>query len=258
MKQPRSKYLVYTSAGDNANIHFWLKSFDEQKVDKNFDLWITYYGDQEDRYKEISDYYNIRKGAKFPNLLDVYQKWNDILANYEAVFVLDDDIVIDCIRINRLFEIREEYDLWLLQPAFDPRGKISWQITKINPSCFLRYTNFVENGCVLFRRDKLDQFMKVYDPELFGWGIDLWYLHEIGEHPKKIAVIDAITCINPHDSWKKGGQREFEKLEGTSAGVDKWLEFMKKNKIRFNGKDGKFHMKQFGYVKKYSLKNEEK
>ena len=62
-------------------------------------------------------------------------------------------------------------------------------------------------------------------------------LSEIGEHPKKIAVIDAIPCINPHDSWKKGGQREFEKLEGTSAGVDKWLEFMKKNKIRFNGKD---------------------
>jgi hypothetical protein len=189
MNTPKSKYLVYTSAGDNSNLLYWLKNFNSRQVKRNFDLWITYYGSVKNKYKEVSEFYNMRQGAKFPNLLHVYQEWNDILAHYEAVFVMDDDIVIDCNRINHLFEIRKKYDLWLLQPAFDKIGKISHSITKMNPSCFLRYTNFVENTCPLFRKDKLDGFMEIFDPVLTGWGIDLWYHYFLGDHPRKIAVM---------------------------------------------------------------------
>ncbi len=34
----------------------------------------------------------------------------------------------------------------------------------------LRYTNFIEMARPLFRQDKLDAFMAVYDPELVGYG----------------------------------------------------------------------------------------
>lgn len=249
MNASRAKYLVYTSAGDNGNIHYWLQNFDGQTVEKNFDLWITYYGDQRNKYEEISDFYNMRKGAKFPNLLYVYQKWPDILAHYEAIFVMDDDIIIDSNGINLLFEVRKKYDLWLLQPAFDPIGKISHTITKVNRSCFMRYTNFVENTCPLFRRDKLEGFMKIFDPVLTGWGIDLWYHFFLGEHPRKMAVIDGIPCINPHDKWK-GGQREIERLEKTGASMKKWGEIRDRLKIKFDGEDGKFRMKQFSCIRK--------
>ena len=221
-------------------------------MEKNFDLWITYYGDQENRYKEISDFYNMRKGAKFPNLLHVYQKWNTILAHYEAVFVMDDDIIIDCNAINHLFEVRKKYDLWLLQPAFSPRGKISWPITKVDPSCFMRYTNFVENTCPLFRKDKLDDFMRFFDPILTGWGIDFWYHSFLGEHPQKIAIIDAIPCINPHDSLK-GCQREIERLEEESLSIENFMKIKKRYNIQFEIKDGMFHMKQFSCVKRQML-----
>ena len=248
MNTPKSKNLVYTSAGDNSNISFWLKRFDGKKAHKNFDLWITYYGDQENKLKNIADFYNVRKGAKFQNLLYVYQQWKEVLDNYEAIFILDDDIIIDCNAINRLFEIREQFDLWLLQPAFDSKGKISHPITKINPSCFLRYTNFVEVACPLFRKDKLDNFMKIFNPVLTGWGIDLWYHHVLGEHPQKIAIVDAIPCINPHDVTK-GGQREIDRLEEKSVRISKWVEVKEKFNIQFDGEEGKFLMKQFGYVK---------
>lgn len=255
MKAPNSKYLVYTSAGDNSNISFWLNRFDGREAKKEFDLWITYYGDrQEDRYKESCDFYNRRPGGKFPNLHYVYQQWHNVLEHYEAVFILDDDIIIDCEGINSLFRIRSQYDLWLLQPAFDPRGKISHPITKASPSCFLRFTNFVEVACPLFRKDKLENFMKIYDPILNGWGVDLWYHHLLGEHPRKIAIVDAITCINPHDITK-GGHREIERLENTDVRKSKWGEVKKRFNIRFDGEDGKFQMKQFGHVEKHHLKN---
>jgi len=230
MSSAKSKYLVYTSAGDNANLHYWLKGFDGKECQRNFDLWVTYYGDEKRGYKEISDFYNERKGGKFQNLLYIYQNRQTILDNYQAIFVMDDDIIIDTFAINRLFEIREQFDLWLLQPAFHPRGKISHPITFMIPDCYMRYTNFVEVGCPLFRKDKLDMFMKIYDPVLTGWGIDFWYHHVLGEHQRKIAIIDAIPCINPHDTTK-GGQREIERLEKTSRSRNNYVKIRKKYRI---------------------------
>lgn len=249
MKQPDSKYLVYTSAGDNANLACWLKSAGEQKTAKNFDLWITYYGDQKNRYKELSDFYNMRRGGKFQNLFHVYQEWHDIVTHYEAVFVLDDDMIIDCNGINRLFEIREHLDLWILQPAFHPNGKISHPITRENPFTYLRYTNFVEVGCPLFRRDKLDAFMELFDPLLTGWGIDLWYMHLFGYDPKKIAIVDDITCINPYDDTK-GGQREILRLEKQDVSKEKWNTIKKKHNISCGPKD----IKQFSHIKRAEAK----
>jgi len=253
MNKPLSKYLVYTSAGDHSNLYNWLAVSGAPKVRKSFDLWVTYYGDQENKYKKIADFYNMRKGGKLPNLYYLYQQHKDILDNYDAIFVLDDDILIDCNQINRLFEIREQFDLWLLQPAFHPAGKISHPITKVAPSSFLRYTNFVEVACPLFRKDKLDKFMEVYDPVLVGWGADLWFSHLLGEKPGKIAIVDAISCINPHDSTKEGG-REIDQLEEKNIRIKNWVEIKKLHNIQFNGEEGKFPMKVFGYVKQPQLK----
>ncbi len=227
----KSKYLVYTSAGDHSNLHYWLKGIDgKEECRKNFDLWVTYYGDVKNKYRGISDFYNERKDGKFPNLLYVYQNKRKILDQYQAVFVLDDDIILDTYAINRLFEIREQYNLWLLQPAFHPKGKISHPITRMNIKCFMRYTNFVENTCPLFRKDKLDAFMRVFDPVLKGWGIDFWYHHVLGEHPKKIAIVDALPCINPHDS-AKDGHREIELLEKKTMRINNYIKIRKKYKL---------------------------
>jgi hypothetical protein len=42
----------------------------------------------------------------------------DILAQYDAIMVLDDDIEIEGTGINRLFELREEFNLWAIAPSF--------------------------------------------------------------------------------------------------------------------------------------------
>lgn len=230
--RPPSKYLVFTSAGDNANLHYWLKGY------RNFDLWVTYYGNDKNRYKEISDYYNARKGGKWPNLYHVYQRWKDILSHYQAIFVLDDDIIINGSAISRLFDIQQKHDLWLLQPAFSPRGKISHSITRVKPFTLMRYTNFVESGCALFRKDKLDNFMKVYDPVLVGWGVDWWYLDSLGQNlTGKVAIVDAIPCINPH-ARTKGGQREIDLLQDLPTRIENWNRIQAQHNIRssMNGK----------------------
>jgi hypothetical protein len=145
-----------------------------------------------------------------------------VLARYDAIMVMDDDIVIDATGITRLFEIRRELDLWALQPAFRLAGKVSWDITAVHATAKLRYTNFIENACPLFRRDKLEAFMAVYDPELVGYGVDWWFLHTLGtELDNRVAVVDEVTCINPYDR-SKGGVREIDTLQSHEKRKEAW------------------------------------
>lgn len=222
----KSQYLLFTSAGDHSNIHHWLQG------SRNFDLWVSYYGNEKNKYEDISDYHIEKKGGKFPALHYVYQHWKDILDNYQAIFIMDDDIIIDASAISRLFKIRKKYDLWLLQPAFTKKGKYTHKVTVVNPTTFLRYTNFVEVTCPLFKKEKLDEFMKVYDPILIGWGVDWWFMDVLGRNLQgKVAVIDDIVCINPHDSTK-GGQREIDLLQKRSDRVENWDKIKKKYNIQ--------------------------
>ncbi len=236
---PKSKYLVFTSAGDNSNLHLWLKGH------RNFDLWVTYYGNESNRHKDHADYYIAKKGGKFPNLHYVYQHWKDILSHYQAIIVMDDDIIINGSEISRLFEIREQYNLWILQPAFSPGGKISLPITLVRPLNSLRYTNFVEVTCPLFRKDKLDEFMKIFDPVLVGWGIEWWFLDLLApDVQNKVAIIDEIICINPHDCIKGGQIREIDLLQDTPTRIKNWEKAKKKYKFKVQ------QPRKFGAIKR--------
>jgi hypothetical protein len=210
-----SRDLVFTSAGDRARIGHWLKGR------QNFDLWVTYYGDEGDRFDDLATIYNRRKGSKFQNLLHAYRTWPSLIARYDAVLVMDDDIRLDATAISRLFEIRERHDLWALQPAFSPWGKVSHAITCVNRGTRTRFTNYVEVTCPLFRRDKLEAFLDVYDPVLVGFGVDRWFLHSLGALERKVAIVDEVVCVNPHDV-AKGGQREIDRLQAFSERLSIW------------------------------------
>jgi hypothetical protein len=212
----RSNNLVFTSAGDRSNLRRWLQGR------RDFDLWVVYYGEHTGTFRELATYHVNRRGSKFQNLHYCYQRWPQELARYDAIMVTDDDIVIDATGITRLFEIRRELDLWALQPAFRLAGKVSWDITAVHPTAKLRYTNFIEMACPLFRRDKLDAFMAVYDPELVGYGVDWWFLHTLGaELDNRVAVVDEVTCINPYDRTK-GGVREIDTLQSHERRKQVW------------------------------------
>jgi hypothetical protein len=127
--------------------------------------------------------------------------------------------------------MRERYDLWVLQAAFSSRGKITWPITRARRGNILRYTDFIEMTCPLFRRDKLDAFMAVYDPDLIGWGCDWWFLESLGPDVcGRIAVVDAIACINPHDATKE--TREIDRLAPATERREAWERIKQKYGIQ--------------------------
>lgn len=198
---------------------------------RNFDLWITYYGADHGRYSDSCEYYCERKGGKFPNLYAAYKENQELFLSYDAIMVMDDDIMIDSRRLNRLFSLVEKNGLWLAQPAFEG-GKISHEITVRRPGVFMTYTNFVEMNVPIFSRQALERYMAVYDPRLVGWGNDWWFLDVLGADLEgKVAVIDSIKCVNPFDSVKADGKREIDTLQRTEERIRIWQEIKSEHGI---------------------------
>lgn len=190
------RYLVYSSVGDRYHFpDYWL----DEPEKREFDIWISYYGDRHDhRYQSIVDRYFVSKGSKFQNFWKVYCAHREEIERYEAIFLVDNDIRIGTEGINQLFHIREEYDLWILQPAFPPHSRISHRITARIPGALLHFTNLVECCVPVFHRDALRRFMEEYDPVLTGWGVEYLYAWANGVKPKnRYAVVDAAPCVNP-------------------------------------------------------------
>lgn len=233
----KNKALVFTSAGDEANIHHWLNG------NPAFDLHITYYGEQQGKYSELTPHYTARKGGKFPNLLHLYQQHPEFIQQYAAILVMDDDVIISTDEINRLFEVQQQRDLWLLQAAFNRSGKISHRLTCYNPTTYLRFSNFAEMTCPLFRTDKLIQFLNIFDPKLNGFGTDHWYMHSLGDKLQgHVAIIDEVTCLNPKDDSKRHG-REINRLQSTAERRKIWATIAQKEGIPFYGQKMKIYSK---------------
>lgn len=189
----KKKNILFTSINNDTNFYnLWL---DESR---NYDICLCYYGSQKNKeFEKYADYYFENKGSKFQNF---YYIWNTypFIKNYDNYFIVDDDIIINTSEINKLFDIMNKYNLWILQPSFKKISKISHQITKQKINNFIRYVNFIEVNTMMIKKEQLQICMEIYDPILVGYGIDWLFIWKLGQyHKNKYAIIDTISCVNP-------------------------------------------------------------
>ena len=227
------KNLVFTSVGDNTVFYKnWLKDRNLQ----NFNLWIVYYGDNENNYNKYKQYSNKiikRKGSKFQNFHYIYNNYKSELENYDQFFIVDDDIIIDTKDINTMFNNLNKYKLWICQPAYDPTGKNSHKINIKQNNTLLRYTNFIEMGAPFFSKYAIHKFMEFYDPILTGYGTDYLFIWSCGQYNKdKYAVFDSITCRNPYDKEKPDNKRELNKIPNSNE-LNEWNKIKQKYNLSY-------------------------
>ncbi len=205
-------WCLFTSAGDRNAIGPWLAG----DVRRRWDLVTAYYGEDDRRFSEIerASAYSFRaKGGKFQNLKKLVARNPCFFEPYSHVWVCDDDIRMSPGQIDEAFAIVQSLDFWVAQPSFAAGGKNAHAMTvSCAPECDYRIVNFVEVGAAIFRRDKLMEFLNVYDGSLTGRGIDHWYANVLRANDSwKFAVIDKVQVTNPHDE-EKGG-REIDRLQ---------------------------------------------
>ena len=222
-----TKNMVFTSAGDNTDFIKWWCS-------KNscYDIYVIYYGDNDIIYNKYSHqvkFIEKNKGSKFQNFLKFYNKYPDIIDNYDRFFILDDDIEITSDDINTMFAISKKYELSICGPSFKDNSFISWPITKHKPGVLLEYTNFVEVNTPLFNKNALVNTIKWLDPTLIGWGIDILFIWVNGiNEKKKYAIIHSVSCCNPVGRASNCGKRELLILKDAGNRQKIWETYAKK------------------------------
>jgi len=243
-KMSRSRNLVFSSVGSRNNVRSWLSA----PAEKEFDLAIYYFGDEDDPGL-TADFFVRRKDLKFANFYHFINAGG--LQGYDAVWVVDDDIILDTKSINQMFRVFSDYRLLMAQPSFDRQCRRPWGITFTDPDFILRYTNFVENGVVVLATGIIDQIKNTFRDAGTGFGVDFIWPSILGFPRDRIAVIDSVSCTHPngqHSSLNEVVPRSQHLIQGTELLIK--YDLLPEETDISNGKFVKpYNVEEFGGIK---------
>ncbi len=150
---PARRNLVVCGASAGSLHPRW--PVDIPAADRNWDLWVNWYGAPDDfghdKWAELQTRQHGR--GKWPGMHHLCQVGSPAW-DYEYVAFIDDDLMLNWSSLNELFALCRQFKLQLAQPALQPSEvPISHAITERNPDCLLRFTSFVETMCPVFSHD---------------------------------------------------------------------------------------------------------
>src|ERR1017187_5144904 len=179
--------LVLLRAGDTSIHPHWLNAPGQER---NWDLIVSYFGDDPDIFRG-GDWLRIdSKGPKLPGLHDVIRNHEQLVRQYDYVWLPDDDLRCSCEAINRLFDVCREQRLKLAQPSLTHDSYFTFPITLHSPLFRLRFTTFVEVMAPCMSSDVLWQLLPTMNENLSGWGVDFIWAAMLGGQASSIAIID--------------------------------------------------------------------
>lgn len=193
-----SENLVIVRSGDSSLHLAWLEGPEE----RNWDIVVSYFGDDPDRYQAAGISRIDSKGPKWPALYDLISAHPEILRGRKYVWLPDDDLMVSKADINRLFNICATYSLEVAQPALSWDSYYSHLVTLRNIRTSIRFTNFVEIMAPCVSAEMLLKALPIFNNTMSGWGLDhIW--SQISNDPANgIAIIDDVTV---HHARPVGG-----------------------------------------------------
>lgn len=221
-----SRFLAVVRCGDNSCHSSWSAG------ERNFDLAVSYYGNDATKTFPEAAYVHRKKGGKWDGLWSFFQTFPEVIRKYEYFWLPDDDIVASVDAINRLFLIGAEKNLHLFQPSLDDQSYYSHIITLKHPSFWIRYTNFVEIMVPVLSNAMLRQTLPTFKDTLSGFGMDfVWprLAANLSTEPASCtAIIDAVSVCH---SRPVGGNlhNELRNVAGKTA-MDEWAYYSPHNK----------------------------
>ena len=227
MQKSPERNIIISPVGDTSCHKTWIKG-----KNRKFDLMLIYHGTEDNKYREDADYYlQMTDKYKLGKISEAINKLYDVVKQYDAIWLPDDDITTDTRNINRLFKLFHKYDLDLAQPSV--LGQVNHGITRPNWRCKLRYVNFVEMMCPLFKTDALLKILDTFKLNSSGWGIDfLW--GEILEN-NELAIIDSVIVIHKGLFSKNEKSKYYDDLaKGKISAYDEYDKIMSQYKISSN------------------------
>lgn len=216
----RRKNLVLIRAGVKSLHLNW-----KLPIDRSWDLVILAY--DEALLPSVTHFSQVLQGAivldnsaepcKFHGIHRFFTEHSEAKA-YEAVFMPDDDLLLNPADLDTLFSIFEASGAYLGQPALTWNSYCSHFVTFKNKAFVYRETNFVEVMAPIMKRELLFGVLPTFRFNKSSWGLDYLWCRICREQGQRAVIIDRISVEHTRPV---GGAGLYTKL-----GVDPHQELM--------------------------------
>ena len=184
--------LVYLRAGDSSLHSSWVVP----RKKRNYDLFISYYGNRPGAFKEDGEHYEAVAGLKLPAVTRLLKEKPELIYSYDAIWIPDDDLLTCAEYISRMFELFHAHKLQLAQPALAPGSYLAHPVTAMIKGKSLHFTKYVEVMCPIFSRFALKKLADTFSLSASSWGIDAIWGQCLNYPPKQIAVLDEVPVVH--------------------------------------------------------------
>ena len=181
------RYLVLCRAGDASLHRTWLGG-----GEASFDLAVSSFGDGE--LDEAGLVLSRReKGSKWLGIVNFLTEQEDLVRQYDYIWLPDDDLLADAPTLSEMFDIAATLQLDLAQPALAHGSYWTHPITLRHLHFVVRFTNCVEIMAPIFSIHFLyDRILPKYADAmrqaLSGWGLDSVWPRET--QLGRVAILD--------------------------------------------------------------------
>lgn len=185
--RPQRRNLIVLRAGDASLHRGWIA-----EPNRDFDLFISYYGKQPGLHQADADHYEHRPGPKWSCIGELLAANPALLDQYDAFWFPDDDLAATTETLNRMFALFHGFSLALGQPALTRDSYYSWDTLLQRPEYVLRHVDFVEVMAPIFEKSALRACVKTFGESRSGWGLDwVWPTLAGRGRQDSIAILDA-------------------------------------------------------------------
>jgi len=239
------KCLVIATVAEGGVYNDWSFPSDQAFSSSVFDLIRVNFNPDGFSRKNVKDSYSEKwyhedVGFKHHIYKRLIQQ-RDLLDTYDWIWMPDYDVQLEQGEIERMFGIAQEYNLNICQPSLTRDSYHSFPLVLNDPTKFMRYTNYVEIMCPLFKSEALKKVLWTFTITYSGWAQDFLWARELNY--ERLAIIDDIQArhIKPVESqyWKlPNGMNADQELESVVTlfalekekfwpreigGIEKWI-----------------------------------
>jgi len=218
------KYLLYIPTPDGKHC------VELDHPARNFDLAINIWGDVVPPMHELHGVMPFHKrGNMWPVIKQIGENLlvkSDIWKQYDAFCFICNDVEIDTVSLNQLFEQGTARGLDLWQASLQPNSVIGWTHTVQQPGGGVRVVPFVESMMPVFSRAALEKCLHTFDETESGWGIDILWPTLLDR--SKIAVFDSVTA-----KVSRPMSSEFRMFSTGMTGREEGNDLIKRHGLRF-------------------------
>ena len=159
---------------------------------RSFDLLVASYCEEAEHPMADGVMQTFVPGRKVEGWNVVLERCAEVVARYDRVALIDDDILAGADAIGRCFAAGAEQSLSIWQPSLSWDSYFTYAGTLHNPMFALRYVNVVEMMCPFFSAEALQRVKPLFG---YGWesGIDLVWCSLLPRRPRQFAILDDVV-----------------------------------------------------------------